>query len=107
MRKHDSVPIVTSLYKVLKIVTLILLVLNLIILVGTVVDLFGKWIGVIAYIVGVLVSPIFIPTLLFLPWFEAWVSKEPVSTTLVWIWAAWLVCVLLRLCLHFLRERYD
>ncbi|MBA7681294.1 hypothetical protein ES703_89632 [subsurface metagenome] len=95
---------ITGVYKLLEILTVILCVLNVIILVGTVIDLFKQWIGFLAYIVGVLVSPIFIPTLLFLPWFEAWVSKEPVSSTLVWIWAAWLVCILLRFSLHFFNK---
>ena len=69
---------------------------NGLIFLGTVVALLKQWIGGFSYILSVFVAPILSPAALGLPWFVAWVDNEPVSERVVWIWASFYICMLLR-----------
>jgi len=77
--------------------TMILTLLNAIIFVGTTIDLLQQYVGILAYILWLFALPILSPTVIALPWFEAWVSGSQVSPTIFWIWLLWLICMVARI----------
>jgi len=82
----------------------VLIFLNAIILLGTVIDMLKEWIGVAAYLVGIFVAVILSPVIIVLPWFESWVSGEPVNANGLMLWGAMVACIVLNLALS-LGER--
>ena len=76
-----------------------------ILLVGTTIDLLKKWVGLFAYLFGVLVAPIFAPTLIAFPWFEGWVSGQGPNHNAIIIWIAWLSVIALNVVVNMVNRR--
>lgn len=69
---------------------------NGLIFLSTVVELLRQWVGSFGYVLWIFVAPIFSPAAIILPWFVAWVEDGPVREGVVWLWASFYVCLLLR-----------
>lgn len=78
---------------------IILGVLNSLILLGGVVELLQQYIGYLSYFISILVVTFFSPALIVLPWFDAWVSNSPVNDNVLFLWSAFIVCLILRVIL--------
>lgn len=63
--------------------------------VGTVIELLQKFIGFLAYGLWIIAAPILSPTLLFLPWFDAWVTGHSINTRTLWLWGIWMTYALI------------
>lgn len=62
--------------------------------VGTVIQLLQKFVGFFAYGLWILAAPILSPSVLFLPWFDAWVTGHSVNNRILWLWGVWISYVL-------------
>ncbi|MDD5328045.1 MAG: hypothetical protein PHY02_09590 [Phycisphaerae bacterium] len=76
-----------------------------VILIGDDIELFKKFIGVLAYPVGFLLSPIFAPALLFLPWYDAWVNGGAVNRNVLFIWAVFYINLAILLIVAFSKRK--
>jgi len=87
----------------------ILIILNGIIFLGDVVSLCCHYIGCFGYLVSFFVAPFLAPAAFFLPWFDAWVEKEPVNFRVFVMWVAlmahWLCSIIVGLT-NYLIEKW-
>jgi hypothetical protein len=59
--------------------------------VGTVIDLLESYVGALSKVLWIFAAPLLSPTIIILPWFEAWVLDTEVHQVTFWIWAVF-VC---------------
>ena len=64
----------------------------------------GK-IGILAYLLTIPATVVASPAVLALPWFEAWMTGEPVKTTTIVAWGSILGLLPLRILVEELSER--
>ncbi len=76
--------------------TLISGLLNGIVFLGTVIALLKQYVGVLAYVLWIPAAPILSPGALILPWFSAWVDGSSLNERILWTWASFYICLVLR-----------
>lgn len=91
--------------KALNFIVATLTFLMAILLIGTTGDLLKKWMGPFASLFGIIVAPIFAPTLIVFPWFQGWVSGQGVNHNAIVIWGAWLLMLLLNVAVNLIDGR--
>lgn len=72
--------------------------------VGTVIQLLQKSVGFFAYGLWILAAPILSPSLLFLPWFDSWVTGQSVNQRVLWLWGIWITYIAVVVLYLFLFE---
>jgi hypothetical protein len=76
--------------KVAPILFYLLTMLLGIIYVGDIIILLNKFTGFLGYILWIFVAPILVPAVLFLPWFDAWVTGNGINSRTMWLWGIWM-----------------
>ena len=87
----------------------ILIILNSIIFLGSVVHLCCRYVGCLGYLLSFFVAPFLVPVVFFLPWFDAWVEKEPVNFNVFVMWVALMVhwlCSVIAVLTNYLIEKW-
>src|SRR5262245_49404744 len=64
---------------------------------GSVIALLKPHVGVFAYVLWIPGAVILSPCALFLPWFSAWVDGSSVNERILWLWASFYICLVLRM----------
>lgn len=62
-------------------------------LIGDVVTFLKGWIGFFAFLVGAFLALPLAPTFFIFPWFDAWISQEPVNPFVMRIWLIWIASI--------------